>query len=177
MSYDYQPPKKPLTGNGEPWGTNAGHVGQGLLYGWALKRAIEAEQRRPEVVGEDPWTPAKYTAKVFVINCIHVWVWIVHSIYMLVALAWPFMDIDSGASVRSSILLLIFVSLPTVVFIRLAQAALGDAKRIYEGLPPKKEKRRFVPQGGMLLLAIAPMFYLIPLIAISSALHGGGVRG
>jgi len=149
--------RRPSTGNGRSWGTNTGHLGQGILYGWAAKRAIEAEQRRRPTPGESEWTSAAYTLKVFALNCTHIWVWIVHSIHIAVSLAWPLMDIDSGGSVGANMVLLVLVSLPTAIFIRLAQAAFGDEKRRYEGLPPKRPNRRFVPRG-MVALAIAPTF-------------------
>ena len=171
MSYDYQPPRKPLTHNGESWGTNAGHVGQGLMYGWALKRGIEAEQRRAKVIGENPWTPALTVGKVFVLNCIHVWVWIVHAYFIINILAWPFMTIDEGGDVRKNIILLFVGSLPAAVLTRAAQAAFGDAKRIREGLPPKKAVRWLAPRN-MVALAILPLFYLIALMVVSNIVNG-----
>lgn len=166
MSYDYQPPKRPLTGNGKSWGENAGHVGQGLMYGYALKKAIEAEQRRPEVAGESPWTPAQTVGVVFVLWVAYIVVWIMDLWLMLTGVAMLPIMLDKGVAPVTAVICWTLLGIPAIIAIRLCQIGMREGLRYHEGLTTDRPKRKFIPKG-MLALAILPQFYLLPLTIVA----------
>lgn len=44
------------TSNGRPWGENTGRVASGVFYGYAVKKGIEAAQRRKPTESATAWT-------------------------------------------------------------------------------------------------------------------------
>lgn len=162
MSYDYQPPKRPLTSNGKTWGENIGHLGQWTMYGFAAKRAIEAEQRRPKVAGEDAWKPVANAAEVFVMNCAHVWVWIVHTWIMLTTVAFLPIIIAEGLNAWVASIIWLVTGLPAIILTRWCQKGFGEAKRMREGITDSRPKRPFTPTG-MVAMALMPVVYLLPM--------------
>ncbi|NBZ96926.1 MAG: hypothetical protein EBR40_10975, partial [Proteobacteria bacterium] len=81
-----RPKRSATTSNGMPWGWNTGKLASGIFAGWALKRGIQAAQRRPAQPNDGDWAVPGHAAKVTGLWTVYVAMWIWHLWLILTAI-------------------------------------------------------------------------------------------
>jgi hypothetical protein len=167
-----RPKRSATTSNGMPWAHNIGKLASGIFEGWALKRGIQAAQRRPAQPNDGDWAVAGHASKVTGLWIVYVamWIWplwlVLTAIVLTIAATIGDLSMGGGITpVRGALSLV--VAVPAIMFTVVCNVSARALLARAEFRPPRNGERylRWITRtagGDIAEWGLWLMFYLFP---------------
>jgi hypothetical protein len=154
------------TSNGRPWGENTGRVASGVFYGYAVKRGVEAAQRREATESDTLWSTPAAAANVTMQWVLFAGIVLINAWTITNAVVMSFVnyfDPMQNGHLSKGLTATMF-ALPAVALSVMTISAARAKVRRAEGLPPKRNDRylswRFFPKGWLAMFFLPQWAYI-----------------